>query len=149
MTKQDILEYLGESPSNTNPAVISGMLEAYAKSDNKEEIELSATETKVYTPASGKVYKKVTVNVEQTTYAIYIDMNGGELAGSDFALSSGIAGTDFVVDDWYQSVESSITPPTETTWNGLSTEKDSVEAKIDEITLNNNVILYALWETAK
>lgn len=63
MTKQDILEYLGESPSNTNPAVISGMLDSFAKGDNKEEIELEATENKVYTPEKGKVYKKVTVNV--------------------------------------------------------------------------------------
>ena len=63
MTKDDILEYLGETPSNTNPAVISGMLDSFAEGDNKEEIELEATENKVYTPDKDKVYKKVTVNV--------------------------------------------------------------------------------------
>lgn len=63
MTKQDILEYVRTTPYNTNVAVLDGMLETFGASDNKEEIELAATENKVYTPDEGKVYKKVTVNV--------------------------------------------------------------------------------------
>lgn len=63
MTKQDILDYVRMTPYNTNIAVLSGMLDEFAKGDNKEEIELTATENKVYTPEEGKVYSKVTVEV--------------------------------------------------------------------------------------
>ena len=63
MTKQDVIEYVMNTPHNTNPAVLSTILNEFGVSDNKQEIELSATENKVYTPAEGKVYNKVTVNV--------------------------------------------------------------------------------------
>ena len=63
MTKNDIIAYVMNSPQNTNKAVLSDMLEQYAASDNKTEVELVATENKVYTPETGKVYSKVTVNV--------------------------------------------------------------------------------------
>ena len=63
MTKQEVINYITETPGNTNPAVLSSILNEFGVSDNKQEIELSATENKVYTPAEGKVYNKVTVNV--------------------------------------------------------------------------------------
>ena len=63
MTKQDVIEYVMNTPHNTNPAVLSTILNEFGASDNKQEIELSATENKVYTPEEGKVYNKVTVNV--------------------------------------------------------------------------------------
>lgn len=63
MTKKEVLDYVMLSPANTNRAVLSGLLSEFAAGDNKEEIELTATENKVYTPDTGKVYKKVTVNV--------------------------------------------------------------------------------------
>lgn len=63
MTKQDIINYVMNTPHNTNAAVLSSMLDTFAANDNKEEIELSATENNIYTPETGKVYKKVTVNV--------------------------------------------------------------------------------------
>ena len=63
MTKQEVINYITETPGNTNPAVLSSILNEFGASDNKQEIELSATENKVYTPAEGKVYNKVTVNV--------------------------------------------------------------------------------------
>ena len=63
MTKKEILDYITETPGNTNRAVLGGMLDSFESGDNKEEIELAATENKVYTPDEGKVYKKVTVNV--------------------------------------------------------------------------------------
>lgn len=66
MTKKDIIDYLNETPHNTNPAVVDGMLDSFQTGDNKEEIELVATENKkVYTPDSGKVYKKVTVRTPE------------------------------------------------------------------------------------
>lgn len=67
MTKQDIINYVVETPTNTNKAVLSDLLDEFAVGDNKQEIELSATENKVYTPDNGKVYKKVTVNVPAPT----------------------------------------------------------------------------------
>ena len=63
MTKNEVLDYVMLSPANTNRAVLSGLLSEFAAGDNKEEIELTATENNVYTPDAGKVYKKVTVNV--------------------------------------------------------------------------------------
>ena len=63
MTRQEVINYITETPGNTNPAVLSSILNEFGASDNKQEIELSATENKVYTPAEGKVYNKVTVNV--------------------------------------------------------------------------------------
>ena len=63
MTKKEVLDYVMNTPYNPNRAVLSGMLDSFEAGDNKEEIELSATENKVYTPDEGKVYKKVTVNV--------------------------------------------------------------------------------------
>lgn len=67
MTKKEILDYITETPGNTNRAVLNGMLDSFESGDNKEEIELSATENKVYTPDEGKVYNKVTVNVPELT----------------------------------------------------------------------------------
>lgn len=66
MTKQEILEYAVDTPTNTNKAVLSGMLDKFASGDNKTEIALTATENQVYTPEEGKVYNKVTVNVPPT-----------------------------------------------------------------------------------
>lgn len=67
MTKNDILAYVTETPTNTNRAVLSHMLDSFESGDNKQEIELLAQENKVYTPAEGKVYNKVTVNVPGPT----------------------------------------------------------------------------------
>ena len=67
MTKNDILAYVTETPTNTNRAVLSHMLDSFESGDNKQEIELLAQENKVYTPAEGKVYNKVTVNVPAPT----------------------------------------------------------------------------------
>lgn len=63
MDKQKVMDYILNTPQNTNPAVLSSVLDSLTISDNKEEIELSVTENGVYTPNSGKVYKKATVNV--------------------------------------------------------------------------------------
>lgn len=62
MTKEQILQYAINPP--VNRAVLSGMLDSFASSDNKEEIELTVTENGVvYTPDEGKVYSKVTVDI--------------------------------------------------------------------------------------
>ena len=57
-------------------------------SDNKEEIELSAQENKVYTPEEGKVFNKVTVNVpappSDITTAEVTAIYGGDDLDIDF-----------------------------------------------------------------
>ena len=73
MTKQDVINYATNSPHNTNKAVLSSILDQYAVSDNKTEIELLAQENKVYTPATGKVYNKVTVNVPEIQLDTLLD----------------------------------------------------------------------------
>lgn len=87
MTKQDIINYVKMTPYNTNIAVLSGMLDSFQSGDNKEEIELSATENKVYTPDEGKVYKKVTVNVPEppsdiTTAQVTLAYGGGGMVNN-------------------------------------------------------------------
>lgn len=88
MTKQEILEYAVDTPTNTNKAVLSGMLDKFASGDNKTEVELTATENKVYTPDEGKVYKKVTVNVpappSDITTAEVTAIYGGDDLDIDF-----------------------------------------------------------------
>ena len=84
MTKQEILEYAVDTPTNTNKAVLSGMLDKFASGDNKTEIALTATENQVYTPEEGKVYNKVTVNVpappsDITTATVTAVYDGGDL----------------------------------------------------------------------
>ena len=63
MTKQDVINHILKTPSNTNPAVLSTILNEFGVSDNKQEIEFLATENGVFTPHEGKVFNKVTVNV--------------------------------------------------------------------------------------
>ena len=63
MTKQEVINYIVETPGNTNPAVLSTILNEFGVSDNKQEIEFLATENGVFTPHEGKVFNKVTVNV--------------------------------------------------------------------------------------
>lgn len=80
MDKQKVMDYILDSPQNTNPAVLSSVLDSFAIGDNKEEIELSTTENGVYTPDDGKVYKKVTVNVsapssDYTTAEVILENN--------------------------------------------------------------------------
>ena len=88
MDKQKVMDYILDSPQNTNPAVLSSVLDSFAISDNKEEIELSATENRVYTPDNGKVYKKVTVNVpappSDITTATVTAVYGGDDLDIDF-----------------------------------------------------------------
>ena len=87
MTKQEILEYAVDTPTNTNKAVLSGMLDKFASGDNKTEIALTATENKVYTPEEGKVYNKVTVNVpappsDITTAQVTLAYGGGGMVNN-------------------------------------------------------------------
>ena len=63
MTKQEVINYIVKTPGNTNPAVLSSILNEFGASDNKQEIEFLATENGVFTPHEGKVFNKVTVNV--------------------------------------------------------------------------------------
>lgn len=77
MNKQDIINYVVKTPHNTNKAILSDMLDQFAASDNKIEIELTATENKVYTPETGKVYSKVTVNVPVQTEEAPVEENQG------------------------------------------------------------------------
>jgi hypothetical protein len=88
MDKQKVMDYILNSPQNTNPAVLSSVLDSLTIGDNKEEIELSVTENGVYTPDSGKVYTKATVNVpappSDITTATVTAVYGGDDLDIDF-----------------------------------------------------------------
>lgn len=43
MTKQDILNYVMNSPENTNPAILSGMLDTFASSNGLDTSDATAT----------------------------------------------------------------------------------------------------------
>lgn len=95
VSKKDILDYISHTLENTNINVLGPMLDEFETGDNKQEIELSATENKVYTPASGKVYNKVTVSVPQPTGKITIEENGtnidiAQYATADVTVSGGV-----------------------------------------------------------
>ena len=47
-TKKEILDYCTYTPHNTNRHVLSTMLDEFVTSDNKQEIELSATTNNIY-----------------------------------------------------------------------------------------------------
>ena len=87
MNKKDIIDYVVDTPTNTNSAVLSTMLDSFQEGDNKEEIELTADENKVYTPETGKVYKKVTVNVpapasDYSTAQVTLAYTGGGMVNN-------------------------------------------------------------------
>ena len=85
MDKQKAMDYILNSPQNTNPSVLSSVLDSFAISDNKEEIELSVTANGVYTPDNGKVYKKATVNVSSDiTTATVTAIYGGDDLDIDY-----------------------------------------------------------------
>jgi len=149
MTKQEVIKYLTETPGNTNPAVLSSILNEFAGSDNKEEIELSATENKVYTPAEGKVYNKVTVNVPASadTYrGLVIDMNGGYWGEDPIYVEVLPQGGTFVCADWYAENESYIYPPTGKVYGGITLQLNDPNQLIDSWTMNFHVYLHVLWD---
>ena len=67
MTMQEIIDFLIKNKESLNPAILKTILSDLETGDNKTEVELLAQENKVYTPAEGKVYNKVTVNVPGPT----------------------------------------------------------------------------------
>ena len=108
MDKQKAMDYILNSPQNTNPSVLSSVLDSLTISDNKEEIELSATENKVYTPDNGKVYKKVTVNVpappSDITTATVTAIYGGDDLDIDFLAIPVIADNVISIDEITEGV---------------------------------------------
>lgn len=151
MNKQDIINYAVETPGNTNKAVLSSMLDQFVTSDNKEEIELSATENNIYTPATGKVYNKVTVNVPVATpSAIEVDFNGGE--GPEHVTHVVIPtlyGSTFNADTWWEEMEASVTPPTGKVYQCLATvstnpTENQIITTID--IASSTYYLYIIWQ---
>ena len=64
MTKNEILEYVMNTPQNTNEQILNYMLDDLEGSGGeKTEVELSVTQNGIYTPDEGKVYNKVTAKV--------------------------------------------------------------------------------------
>lgn len=87
MTVDEILDYITETPGNTNRAVLKSILQSFETGDNKTEIELLAQENKIYTPEEGKVYNKVTVNVpappsDITTAQVTLTYEGGGMVNN-------------------------------------------------------------------
>ena len=67
MAMNETIKFILQNKDSLNPAVLRTVLDDFGISDNKAEIDLLAQENKVYTPAEGKVYNKVTVNVPGPT----------------------------------------------------------------------------------
>ena len=67
MAMNETIKFILQNKDSLNPAVLRTVLDDFGISDNKAEIELLAQENNVYTPAEGKVYNKVTVNVPEPT----------------------------------------------------------------------------------
>jgi molybdopterin-binding protein len=67
MAMNETIKFILQNKDSLNPAVLRTVLDDFGISDNKAEIELLAQENNVYTPAEGKVYNKVTVNVPGPT----------------------------------------------------------------------------------
>lgn len=62
--KDKILDYVMETPHNTNRQILSNMIDDLESSgEGKTEVELSVTQNKTYTPDEGEVYNKVTAKV--------------------------------------------------------------------------------------
>ena len=177
MTKQDILNYIKETPYNTNINVVSGMIDSIVESgsgQSKTEIELLAQENKVYTPADGKVYNKVTVNVpikeeyelraeENGTYtpvegwtynsvvvdvsffATAFDFNGGKIGDRDIMVEADPSGTVLDMEDLASILIPGMTVPTGKTFGGFTTVRDDDTTIVSSITTNSNHVLYILW----
>ena len=102
MTKQEVINYITETPGNTNPAVLSSILNEFGVSDNKQEIEFLATENGVFTPHEGKVFNKVTVNVpappSDITTATVTAIYGGDDLDIDYLTIPTIANNVISID---------------------------------------------------
>ena len=102
MTKQEVINYITKTPGNTNPAVLSTILNEFGVSDNKQEIEFLATENGVFTPHEGKVFNKVTVNVpappSDITTATVTAIYGGDDLDIDYLTIPTIANNVISID---------------------------------------------------
>lgn len=91
MTVNDILEYVMNTPNNTNKVVLKGMLDslvdsaaADADADDPVAESITITENGTTTAPEGKVYDEVIVNVpappsEITTAQVTVENDGGGL----------------------------------------------------------------------
>lgn len=111
ITKSDILDYVKKTPENTNVNVLAPMLDAFEAGDNKEEVEVKVTVNGTYTPDTGKVYKKVVVDVPISNEGIYLITETEPTSGTDFtavtthtAASMNGSGVLYITDEentWY------------------------------------------------
>lgn len=64
MAKEDIIKYVMNTPENTNPSVLKTMLDNMGSTHSKIEVELTVTESGIYTPTdSNTVFNKITVEI--------------------------------------------------------------------------------------
>ena len=147
MTKKEILDYVSETPYNTNRAVLSGMLDSISEGgDTITTQAISITENGTTTAPDGVAYNEITVNVEPPVVnAIAIDMNGGTFNNKPIFLAALESNDGIYIRDWYTQNASKIVAPEGKQFNCVTTIKNDVSMIQPTISGSYSRVYYVYW----